>query len=151
MESLPNIASRETWLFVARVAAVLGISENAVQKNARRGKYVTRYVPGRRGGTSGKVLQIALSSLPAPVQRTSHAAPPGETRRARWSLPRTISLGIFARAAVWREMMPVQWVGSPISACSSRRITSRPASAQRRAVRSPEGPPPTIARSCMRP
>jgi len=67
----------EVWLSVFECAALLGISKWAVQKSARRGRYVTRLADGQRGGgLGGKVLQIALSSLPAHAQASWWASRP---------------------------------------------------------------------------
>lgn len=56
-----------TWLSVIEVALLMGITAMAVRKNAYSGKYQFRYIDGK-GGNSGKVLQIALESLPLYAQ-----------------------------------------------------------------------------------
>lgn len=69
MEPLPKTQPPgEVWISVAECAAKLNICDRAVRKNASTGKYSQRYVPGHGHGRGGKVLQIALSSLPASAQ-----------------------------------------------------------------------------------
>lgn len=54
------------YLSVDEVAALLGISKQAVRKNAAEGKYgEIQYVEGRRGGIGGKVMMIPFDGLPA--------------------------------------------------------------------------------------
>lgn len=60
----------ELWLTAEEVAALLGISERHVRRNARDGKYgEVRYEESTRGGgKGGKVLMIPLAGLPAEAQ-----------------------------------------------------------------------------------
>lgn len=56
------------YLPVDEVAALLGISKQAVRKNATEGKYgEIRYEEGNRG-RGGRVMMIPLSGLPAPAR-----------------------------------------------------------------------------------
>ena len=55
-----------TWLTVKEVAALLSVSERAVQLSIKKTKYDCRYVNGV--GRGGKQLQISLESLPEEVQ-----------------------------------------------------------------------------------
>lgn len=61
------------WLSTKEAAELLHISQQAVRKNAREGKYGTgtRYVKGT-GGNSGEVLQICLDALPEIAQNEYH-------------------------------------------------------------------------------
>lgn len=54
------------WLSAKEVAQLLSVSERAVQISAQKNKYVCRHVEGI--GRGGKVLQIALESLPPAAQ-----------------------------------------------------------------------------------
>lgn len=56
-----------TWITVKQVACILGVTEMAVRKNVYKGKYRYQHTKGK-GGNSGKVLQIALESLPQSAQ-----------------------------------------------------------------------------------
>lgn len=59
----------EYFLNTAETAELLGISERAVQKNVSSGKYENvQYVEGVRGGKSGQIAKIALSSLSLEAQ-----------------------------------------------------------------------------------
>lgn len=59
----------EYFLNTAETAELLGISERAVRKNVSSGKYENvQYVEGVRGGKSGQITKIALSSLPIEAQ-----------------------------------------------------------------------------------
>lgn len=44
-------------------------------------------------------------------------------------------------------MCPVQWVGTPISLCSSKTVTSAPSFAAVKAEKEPHGPAPTTVMS----
>lgn len=59
-----------TWLNVIEVSLLLGITAMAVRKKAYIGKYQFRYIDGV--GQGGKVLQIALESLPQHAQEKYH-------------------------------------------------------------------------------
>ena len=59
----------ETLLTVAETAALLEITERAVQKNALTGKYgELRYTKISKGGNGGKALRISLDALPEVFQ-----------------------------------------------------------------------------------
>lgn len=59
----------EYFLNTSETAELLGITERAVQKNIASGKYNNvMYVDGARGGKSGKIAKIAISSLPIEAQ-----------------------------------------------------------------------------------
>lgn len=59
----------EYFLNTAETAELLGISERAVRKNVSSGKYENvQYVEGVRGGKSGQITKIAVSSLPIEAQ-----------------------------------------------------------------------------------
>ncbi|WP_295164535.1 DNA-binding domain-containing protein [Selenomonas sp. F0473] len=60
---------KDYWLPVGDVAALIGISERAVQKNVKQKKYgEVQHVIGVRGGSSGRAVLIRLSALPESVQ-----------------------------------------------------------------------------------
>lgn len=59
-----------TWLNVMEVSLLSGITVMAVRKNAYNGKYLIQYIDGI--GQGGKVLQIALVSLPQHAQEKYH-------------------------------------------------------------------------------
>lgn len=55
------------FLSVEEVANLLSVSKQAIQKNCKAEKYITRQVPAK-GGKGGLKYEIALSSLPKPAQ-----------------------------------------------------------------------------------
>ena len=54
------------WVNVNQVSELLSITDRAVRKQAYNGIFKCRYVAGK--GRGGKVLQIALESLPQSAQ-----------------------------------------------------------------------------------
>lgn len=60
-----------TWLSVKDVSLLMRITVMAVRKGVYNGKFQFQLVDGR-GGNSGKVLQIALESLPQHAQEKYH-------------------------------------------------------------------------------
>lgn len=54
------------WLTVLEVSKLLNVTERAIQLAAQNGSYEIEYIPGK--GRGGKVLQIALESLPQEAQ-----------------------------------------------------------------------------------
>ncbi len=59
----------EAWLTVKEVQEVTDLSKRGVHKNILKGHYIARPAEGGKGGRSGIVYQIALSSLPPEAQR----------------------------------------------------------------------------------
>lgn len=60
-----------TWLSVKEVALLMRITVMAVRKGVYNGKFQFQFVDGI-GGKSGKVIQIALESLPQHIQDKYH-------------------------------------------------------------------------------
>ena len=55
-----------TWLTVKEAAPLCGVSESAIKKAVKQGKYKYCYVDGV--GRGGKQLRVALESLPDAAQ-----------------------------------------------------------------------------------
>lgn len=59
------------WLSAKEASLLMGITVRAVRKNVYNGKFQFQFIDGK-GGNSGKVIQIALESLPQHIQDKYH-------------------------------------------------------------------------------
>ncbi len=103
-----NEPAPQLWLSTNQVAKLLGISDRAVQKRCRNGKFLSRVVPSNKG-FGGKVYEVALSCLPEQAQVKWVQENEEEAKR----LPEHIKdkLSPQAQWEIMRLTAPVEGVG----------------------------------------